>query len=54
MLWQIETTGSWCWEGSGRGEQLFVQLSGPSGQEHQFLKRLAPGETFVSVPCAVA
>ena len=54
MLWQIETTGSWCWEVSDLGEQLFVHLSGPSWQEHQFLKRLAPGETFVSVPCAVA
>ncbi|MGN0776461.1 MAG: glycoside hydrolase family 36 protein [Candidatus Ventricola sp.] len=54
MLWQIETSGSWCWEVSDLKEQLYLRLSGPSWQEHQFLKRLAPGETFVSVPCAVA
>ena len=54
MLWQIETSGSWCWEVSDLKEQLYLRLSGPNWQEHQFLKRLAPGETFVSVPCAVA
>ena len=54
MLWQIESSGSWCWEVSDLDEQLYLRLSGPSWQEHQFLKRLAPGETFVSVPCAVA
>ena len=54
MLWQIETSGSWCWEVSDLKNQLYLRLSGPSWQEHQFLKRLAPGETFVSVPCALA
>ena len=53
MLWQIETSGSWCWEVSDLKNQLYLRLSGPSWQEHQFLKRLAPGETFVSVPCAL-
>ena len=54
MLWQIETAGSWCWEVSDLKNQLYLRLSGPSWQENQFLKRLAPGETFVSVPCALA
>ncbi len=54
MLWQIETSGSWCWEVSDLKNQLYLRLSGPSWQEHQFLKRLNPGETFVSVPCALA
>ncbi|MBR4039581.1 MAG: alpha-galactosidase [Clostridia bacterium] len=53
MLWQIETSGSWCWEVSDLKNQLYLRLSGPSWQEHQFLKRLNPGETFVSVPCAL-
>ena len=54
MLWQIETSGSWCWEVSDLKNQLYLRLSGPSWQENQFLKRLNPGETFVSVPCALA
>jgi len=54
MLWQIETTGSWCWEVSDLKDQLYMRLSGPSWLENNFLKRLAPGETFVSVPCAVS
>ena len=54
MLWQIETSGSWGWEISDYDKQLYLLLSGPSGQEHQFMKALAPGETFVSAPCAVA
>ena len=53
ILWQIETSGSWCWEVSDLKSQLYLRLSGPSWQEHQFLKRLKPGETFISVPCAL-
>ncbi len=53
MLWQIETSGSWCWEVSDLKNQLYLRLSGPSWQENQFLKRLHPGETFISVPCAL-
>lgn len=54
MTWQIETSGSWCWEISDLVGQFYLRLSGPSFHEHQFLKRLTPGETFASVPCAVA
>lgn len=52
--WQIETSASWMWELSDLDGQLYVLLSGPSWQEHQFLKRLRPGDRFTSVPCAVA
>lgn len=54
MTWQIETTGSWCWEISDLDRRLCLRLSGPSWAEHQFVKRLRRGETFTSVPCAVA
>ena len=54
MTWQIETSASWMWELSDLDGKLYVLLSGPSWQEHQFLKRLRPGERFASVPCAVA
>lgn len=53
MTWQIETSGSWTWEVSDLNNQLYVRLSGPTWTDHQFLKYLAVGETFVSVPCAV-
>lgn len=54
ITWQIETSASWCWELSDLGKQLFLHLSGPSWAENHFLKRLAPGEKFISVPCAVS
>lgn len=54
LLWQIETTASWNWEISDISKQLYLQVSGPSYQENNFLRMLRPGETFESVPCAVA
>jgi len=53
--WQIETSGSWHWEISDHAEsELYVQLSGPTENENHWWKRLAPGESFQSVPVAVA
>lgn len=54
LLWQIEHNGSWHWEISDISKQLYLQLSGPSEQESNWWKKLAPGETFLSVPAAVA
>ena len=54
MLWQIETSASWCWELSDLDRQFYLRLSGPSWQEHQFLKRLRRGDAFTSVPCAIS
>jgi alpha-galactosidase len=53
-FWQIEHNGSWHWEISDTpGSQIYLQLSGPTEQEHQWWKQLAPGESFISVPVAV-
>lgn len=54
MTWQIETSASWCWEISDLADRLYLRLSGPAWQEHQFLKWIRVGERFLSVPCAVA
>ena len=54
ILWQIETSGSWHWEISDIADELYLQLSGPTNQENGFTKILKSGETFESVPCAVA
>ncbi|MDD3213916.1 MAG: alpha-galactosidase [Eubacteriales bacterium] len=54
MAWQLETAGSWNWELSDSEGWLYLALSGPSAQENGFTEMLRPGETFVSVPCAIA
>jgi alpha-galactosidase len=54
VTWQIETAGSWNWEISESEGLLYLALSGPSLQENGFSKPLMPGESFVSVPCALA
>ena len=54
LVWQIETAGSWHWEISDIGKQLYLQLAGASHQEHQFLHNLMPSQEFTSVPCALA
>ena len=53
IFWQIEHNGSWHWEISDEEGHLYLQLSGPSEIESHWCKRLAAGETFESVPCAV-
>src|SRR5206468_2106737 len=52
--WQIESNGGWHWEISDFDNQLYLRLSGPTDQEHQWWKNLKPGEVFESVPVAVA
>ncbi len=54
ITWQIETSGSWNWEISDVHGQLYVAISGPSEQENGFALLLKPGESFQSVPCAIA
>ena len=51
--WQIETSASWHWEISDIGDELYLQISGPTYQENNFIKVLQPGQKFISVPCAV-
>lgn len=52
--WQIEHQGAWHWELGGLKEDLYLQVSGPTDGEHQWRQRLAPGESFTTVPVAVA
>ena len=54
FTWQIETSGSWNWEISDKFQHLYLQLSGPSLEQNGFVKILKPGQTFESVPCAIA
>jgi alpha-galactosidase len=54
LLWQIEHNGSWHWEVSDQAGHLYLQLSGPSEIEGGWFKKLKPGESFITVPAAVA
>ena len=54
MVWQIEAPGSWQWEIGDVIGELYLLLSGPAWREHHFMKNLQPGESFQSVPCALA
>lgn len=53
LFWQIEHNGGWHWEISDVQHQLCLVASGPTDIEHQWYKRLGPGETFTTVPVSV-
>lgn len=54
MLWQIEAGVDWQWEITDLDGQLCLRTSGAQWQDHHFMKTLHKGESFESVPCAVA
>ncbi|TDC15693.1 alpha-galactosidase [Streptomyces sp. 8K308] len=54
-LWQIEHNGGgWRWECGDREDTAYAALSGPSDAHHGWRHRLAPGDTFRTVPVALA
>ncbi|MEV0614442.1 alpha-galactosidase [Nonomuraea sp. NPDC050404] len=53
-LWQIEHNGPWRWETGERTDGAYVALSGPTDLDHQWSQPLAPGESFTTVPVAIA
>ena len=53
VLWQIEHNGSWAWEISDIDRMLYLKISGPNDQEHDWYKDLAPGESFETVKTAL-
>ncbi|MEU9343137.1 glycoside hydrolase family 36 protein [Streptomyces sp. NPDC048278] len=54
LMWQIEHNGSWHAELGDRFDDVYLALSGPTDREHQWRRRLGPGESFRTVPAAVA
>ncbi|MDH6699345.1 alpha-galactosidase [Streptomyces sp. MAA16] len=54
LLWQIEHNGSWHAELGDRLGDVYLALAGPTDREHQWRERLAPGDSFRTVPAAVA
>jgi alpha-galactosidase len=58
LLWQIEHNGAWQWQvGEHRGEgptTSYLALLGPTDIEHHWRLTLSPGESFETVPVALA
>jgi alpha-galactosidase len=52
--WQIEHNGPWHWQVGETGGGLYVALLGPTDTEHDWRRRLAPGESVTTVPVSVA
>ncbi len=53
LAWQIEHNGSWHAEIGDRFDDVYLVLGGPARREHQWSVRLAPGQTWRTVPVAV-
>lgn len=59
VAWQVEHNGPWRAEiaerlGDGRTTEVVLALLGPTDLDHQWLHLLAPGESFTTVPVALA
>lgn len=57
LAWQVEHNGGWRWEVDDRWigpDDVAVIVSGPDDLDHHWLLRLAPGETFETVPASIA
>jgi alpha-galactosidase len=53
-LWQVESATGWGWEAGERRHGTYLALFGPTDTEHQWSQVLAPGESFTTVPAALA
>lgn len=51
-LFQIEHNAAWRWEVGRDTEDGYLALSGPTNVNHDWAKRLAPGESFTTVPAS--
>ncbi|HEY0186975.1 MAG TPA: glycoside hydrolase family 36 protein [Cellulomonas sp.] len=54
LVWQVESNGPWLWQLGERVDGVYLTLLGPTDVEHHWSRPLAPGESFSTVPVAVA
>ncbi|MGN7979221.1 glycoside hydrolase family 36 protein [Microbacterium sp. 22195] len=54
LAWQLETSAGWCADMSQGAEGAALSLLGPTDLEHQFAQVLAPGESLLTEPVALA
>jgi alpha-galactosidase len=53
-LWQVEHNGPWRWEVGEQRDGTYLAATGPTDAHAQWRQTLEPGESFDSVPVAVA
>jgi alpha-galactosidase len=53
-LWQVEHNGPWRWEVGEQRDGVYLAATGPTDADAQWRQTLEPGESFDSVPVAVA
>ena len=51
---QVEHNGAWRWEVGRDGQDGYMALSGPTAINHDWIKRLASGESFDTVAASVS
>lgn len=54
LAWQLEHNGAWHYELADRYNDIYLTVAGPTAAEHQWAVTLLPGESFTTVPAAVA
>ena len=54
LLWQVEHNGAWRWEIGEDTDGGYFSLSGPTDTDSAWTKVLEPGESFTTVPVAIA
>jgi alpha-galactosidase len=52
--WQIESSSAWHAELGDRYGDVYLAVLGPTSHEHQWAAELMPGDTFTTVPVALA
>jgi hypothetical protein len=53
FAWQIESNGGWRWEVGENTTGTYLALSGPTDADSQWIARLAPGDSFTTVPATL-
>lgn len=53
-LWQVEHNGGWRWELGDDQGGVSLAAGGPTEADHQWVRRLDPGEDFRTVPATIA
>jgi alpha-galactosidase len=54
LAWQVESSGGWRWELGEHEGAAYLALLGPTDRDHHWRHVLEPGDTFTTVPVAVA
>jgi len=53
VAWQIESNGGWRWEVGENTNGTYLALGGPTDADSQWVARLAPGDSFTTVPATL-